>query len=648
MDFNKYIKYKKKYLQLKKNIMNHQKGGILLDENNLNYIKGCLYGNAIGDTMGLFTEFILKKDISKYYPDSSVFSPPFDYNKKNNTLHHQNQWKNGIWTDDTNQMICILNSILEIRNNDFFERKKVNGIDKMVPIKKISENHFANNLSHWIGEGFKECGETNGGTGVGTATRLWVQVVSDKKTLYSSSDIYNSFYASIYTYLNNANYPCNMHANGAVMRTGVIGTWQYYNINKVFEDAITICKSTHASPKCIASCMFISGIISKLVTRNTHTLTISEKNTLISEVVYEMRPQLTKYIEIFNTQQVNVINEIYNIMFIRLFNIINDSINAQNNYNNKFSLDLIPNDKDDISSELKTGILLVQEDIGEYIDKLNEYKEKFNLKRELLLNNINLFEQKCKKQKDILEIKLKNINIDIQDINLKLEDLNKQYKFIHVDFDEDIKKVISTITREKFDLIEQQLELQKMFSDIEQTEILMNKIKKEIGDSINIYIDFTKDDVTMFYDINVVIEELERYINMDITSLELDKNIGYTYKPVGCAMYCFRQSSTIDNFELLLINIIKEGGDADTNCAVVGAVLGAYYGYEHIQSMHSNLLNFNDNITVKVTKKISGRLQSVEEQKNPKKFLEDIINNYLEDFELDEDEDELKKDKDFE
>lgn len=38
------------------------------------------------------------------------------------------------------------------------------------------------------------------------------------------------------------------------------------------------------------------------------------------------------------------------------------------------------------------------------------------------------------------------------------------------------------------------------------------------------------------------------------------------------------------SFEESLVNVIRRGGDTDTNCAVVGALLGSYYGFESIPS----------------------------------------------------------------
>jgi hypothetical protein len=52
--------------------------------------------------------------------------------------------------------------------------------------------------------------------------------------------------------------------------------------------------------------------------------------------------------------------------------------------------------------------------------------------------------------------------------------------------------------------------------------------------------------------------------------------MGYTYKCLGSAFSVFRTST---NFERAIIKITQLAGDADTNGAVAGALLGAKLGY---------------------------------------------------------------------
>ncbi|ELP92443.1 hypothetical protein EIN_523210 [Entamoeba invadens IP1] len=81
--------------------------------------------------------------------------------------------------------------------------------------------------------------------------------------------------------------------------------------------------------------------------------------------------------------------------------------------------------------------------------------------------------------------------------------------------------------------------------------------------------------------------DFEKFTNpKSLEQLDLNNSIGYTYKPVGCAMWGVKEAEKLKNngksnkeiFESVLMAVTYEAGDADTNKAVVGAVLGAYIG----------------------------------------------------------------------
>jgi ADP-ribosylglycohydrolase len=67
-----------------------------------------------------------------------------------------------------------------------------------------------------------------------------------------------------------------------------------------------------------------------------------------------------------------------------------------------------------------------------------------------------------------------------------------------------------------------------------------------------------------------------------IAELELSGNelIGYCLKAFGSAVWALRYCQT---FEEGMEAIVREAGDADTNGAVVGALLGAKFGFAGIR-----------------------------------------------------------------
>ncbi len=74
--------------------------------------------------------------------------------------------------------------------------------------------------------------------------------------------------------------------------------------------------------------------------------------------------------------------------------------------------------------------------------------------------------------------------------------------------------------------------------------------------------------------------ELDLPASQTLLALKLDdEDRGYTYKSLACALYVAKLIRTDIDFKQILCDIILCGGDTDTNCAIVGQVLGAYLGY---------------------------------------------------------------------
>jgi len=80
------------------------------------------------------------------------------------------------------------------------------------------------------------------------------------------------------------------------------------------------------------------------------------------------------------------------------------------------------------------------------------------------------------------------------------------------------------------------------------------------------------------------ITELEWYCAAGRTLRDLDlentKQMGYTYKALGAAIWALRQPNFVHALHLVAL----EAGDADTNGAVAGALLGTRIGLSHLPS----------------------------------------------------------------
>lgn len=174
---------------------------------------GCLYGQAIGDALGLGSEFMSKDEVIKNYPDGLK-----NYDQIIQDAHRR-RWAKGAWTDDTDMMLCILNGF----ENGAFNLHLV-----------------ASNFKDWFN-----------GTPMGIGSHTY-------KVLCMADYVEQPEMCSkLWWELSRK----QSAANGALMRTSVVGLVQ----NNVIEQAEAICKLTHYDPRCVGSCVIASSIINNLV-----------------------------------------------------------------------------------------------------------------------------------------------------------------------------------------------------------------------------------------------------------------------------------------------------------------------------------------------------------------------------------------------
>ena len=164
-----------------------------------NKIKGCIYGQAIGDALGLGCEFMSQEEVRKYYPNTLTRYDQIIRDRQ------WSMWKEGEWTDDTDMMICIARTRL---NNHF-------------NVEKTAEN-----FKEWFNHSPR---------GIGRHTYNILAIGDYLKALFKVSELFWNLSRQ-----KNA-------ANGALMRTSVLATSPY-----VDEEEITdICRLTHYDPRCV-------------------------------------------------------------------------------------------------------------------------------------------------------------------------------------------------------------------------------------------------------------------------------------------------------------------------------------------------------------------------------------------------------------
>lgn len=179
-------------------------------------MKGCLYGHAIGDALGLGSEFMSKVEVSKNYPDGLRNYDQIIQDE------HRRRWVKGAWTDDTDMMLCIL---------DGFENDRFN------------VHSVASNFKAWF----------NGDPmGIGSHTYK----VLCMKDYVEQPEMCSKLWWDL-TRQQSA-------ANGALMRTSVVGLAP----DDIEKQAEAICKLTHYDSRCVGSCVIAVLIIHNLVWYN--------------------------------------------------------------------------------------------------------------------------------------------------------------------------------------------------------------------------------------------------------------------------------------------------------------------------------------------------------------------------------------------
>lgn len=137
---------------------------------------GTIFGQAVGDALGLSTEFMSRQEVDRFYPNGIE-----DYSQIVQD-DHRRCWQRGDWTDDTDMMLCIL--------------------DSFVACQKVEILDIARRFKEWM---------MNGGMGIGRHTYN-VMALGD----YTSNP---QKAAEIIWKMGKK----KAAANGVVMRTSVVG-----------------------------------------------------------------------------------------------------------------------------------------------------------------------------------------------------------------------------------------------------------------------------------------------------------------------------------------------------------------------------------------------------------------------------------------
>lgn len=177
-------------------------------------LKGTIYGQAIGDALGLGTEFMTDEDIARKYPNG------LQHYKQIYQDRHRKRWKIGDWTDDTDMMLCIADAVIEDKGVNFL--------------------NIAKHFKAWA-EGMP--------MGIGSHTYKVLTIGDYAEKPFEVS--YMAWKMSCY----------ESAANGGLMRTSIVGLFP----KETTACAEKICQLTHYDPRCVGSCVIVSELIHALV-----------------------------------------------------------------------------------------------------------------------------------------------------------------------------------------------------------------------------------------------------------------------------------------------------------------------------------------------------------------------------------------------
>ena len=194
-----------------------------MDENQKNKVLGCLFGQAVGDALGMGAEFLDKEGVAKRYPNGLRHYDDISYNISRG-------FKPGDYTDDTEMMEHIVYSFNKEGHYDLMD--------------------IAQYFRRWFEYGPKDCGLLTSRVLTNPLYRLDPLGVS--RTTWEEENR-------------------SAAGNGGVMRTSVMGCLN----GDIEEMAADVCRLTHYDPRCVGSSVIVSMVIHQLIYYN-HMMTPDE------------------------------------------------------------------------------------------------------------------------------------------------------------------------------------------------------------------------------------------------------------------------------------------------------------------------------------------------------------------------------------
>lgn len=199
-------------------------------------ILGVMFGQSVGDALGIGTQSMTRDDVRRTYPNWLQAYSDIVPNAS------QPIAMPGVWTNNTDQMLCVLDSLIELN--------------------AVEPRNIARRLVQW----------SQTATIMSTTTR----------TVISSAGYVNDPHTTARFVWERSKR--TWAGNDGLVRTAICGVWAFNDPIAVQYNAAEICKLTHFDPRCVGSSVIIALVISALIDGN-------ESERSIIEAAYDIAAQ---------------------------------------------------------------------------------------------------------------------------------------------------------------------------------------------------------------------------------------------------------------------------------------------------------------------------------------------------------------------
>ncbi|KUI71689.1 hypothetical protein VM1G_07402 [Cytospora mali] len=213
-----------------------------------NRIVGLMFGSAIGDAVGLYTEFCNQDEAKDSYPDGRFNLDSTGQNLTNYLPDtHRAKFDDGSWTDDTDMALCILLAFLNTGSVDHvsiatrFHSWRQNGLRALDTVAADYGDQTNRVLSR------KDYLKFDKGGPQASASAYWIERCGSGRS--------------------------GGAGNGAIMRTHpVAAICANQTLHQTFTAAAEIARLTHVDPRCVVSAVIATAIARGLIRGEIRTM----------------------------------------------------------------------------------------------------------------------------------------------------------------------------------------------------------------------------------------------------------------------------------------------------------------------------------------------------------------------------------------